>query len=191
MQSAVFLDRAGRRRSPATVPGFHYGRPPRNKGLLYPPTVEEIIAVMRELYLCEWHLRQALERPCQWASSAASGLITGTDRRATAERRGRVHRSCVLGSIPLARTRGRYPASGRVAEHDRAGSSRSSSGGGLRWKRLADMPLSISPLDAFINPIRASIKPGAYVLKNRERTNPLLALMQLHANGQDDVHAYT
>ena len=41
---------AGRRRSPATLPGYHRGRPPRNKGLRYPPdppTVEEIIAVMR------------------------------------------------------------------------------------------------------------------------------------------------
>ena len=50
MPSAVFLDRAGRRRSPATLPGFHQGRTPRNKGLRYPPdppTVEEIIAVMR------------------------------------------------------------------------------------------------------------------------------------------------
>jgi integrase len=48
--SAV-LDSAGRRRSPATLPGFHVGRPPRNKGIRYPadpPTVEEIIAVMRQ-----------------------------------------------------------------------------------------------------------------------------------------------
>jgi hypothetical protein len=47
--SAVF-DVAGRRRSPATMPGYHAGRPPRNKGQLYPadpPTVEEIVAVMR------------------------------------------------------------------------------------------------------------------------------------------------
>ena len=44
------LDAAGRRRSPATMPGFHAGRPPRNKGVRYPadpPTVEEIVAVMR------------------------------------------------------------------------------------------------------------------------------------------------
>src|SRR3954468_4208509 len=44
------LDAAGRRRSPATLPGFHRLRPPRNKGLRYPadpPTVEEIVAVMR------------------------------------------------------------------------------------------------------------------------------------------------
>src|SRR5881398_275714 len=44
------LDSAGRRRSPATLPGFHARRAPRNKGMLYPaapPTVEEIVCVMR------------------------------------------------------------------------------------------------------------------------------------------------
>jgi hypothetical protein len=44
----LLLDAAGRRRSPATMPGFHAGRPPRNKGVRYPadpPTVEEIVAV--------------------------------------------------------------------------------------------------------------------------------------------------
>ena len=49
MQS-VLLDAAGRRRSPATLPGHARGRPPRNKGLQYPadpPSVEEIISVMR------------------------------------------------------------------------------------------------------------------------------------------------
>jgi site-specific recombinase XerD len=48
--SELLLDRAGRRRSPATMPGFHAGRPPHNKGLRSPadpPKVEEIIAVMR------------------------------------------------------------------------------------------------------------------------------------------------
>ena len=47
---SVLLDAAGHRRSPATMPGYHRGRPPRNKGEQYPadpPTVEEIIAVMR------------------------------------------------------------------------------------------------------------------------------------------------
>jgi len=46
----VLLDAAGRRRSPATMPGFHAGSPPRNKGRRYPadpPTIEEIVAVMR------------------------------------------------------------------------------------------------------------------------------------------------
>jgi integrase len=51
MTIPAVLDAAGRRRSPATMPGYHAGRPPRNKGQLYPtdpPTVEEIVAVMRE-----------------------------------------------------------------------------------------------------------------------------------------------
>ena len=50
MKSTQLVDCAGRRRSPATAPGYHRGRPPRNKGHRYPadpPTVEEIISVMR------------------------------------------------------------------------------------------------------------------------------------------------
>ena len=49
MESVPLLDCGGRRRSPATMSGFHQGLPPRNKRLRYPPdppTVEEIIAVM-------------------------------------------------------------------------------------------------------------------------------------------------
>ena len=50
MHSVPLLDCAGRRCSPATMSGFHQGRPPRNKGLRYPPdrpSVEDIVAVMR------------------------------------------------------------------------------------------------------------------------------------------------
>lgn len=46
----TLYDAAGHRRSPATMPGFHQGRSPRNRGLRCPadpPTIEEIIAVMR------------------------------------------------------------------------------------------------------------------------------------------------
>jgi site-specific recombinase XerD len=49
---SVLLDVAGHRRSPATMPGYHRGRPPRNKGEQYPadpPRVEEIVAVMRTI----------------------------------------------------------------------------------------------------------------------------------------------
>ena len=44
------LDAAGHQRSPVTMPGYHQGRPPKNKGRRFPadpPTVEEIVAVMR------------------------------------------------------------------------------------------------------------------------------------------------
>jgi hypothetical protein len=50
MVEARLLDSAGRRRSPASMPGYHLGRIPRNKGQRYPadpPRTEEIIAVMR------------------------------------------------------------------------------------------------------------------------------------------------
>ena len=46
----ILLNAAGHRRQPVTLPGYHAGRPPRNKGRRYaadPPTVDEIIAVMR------------------------------------------------------------------------------------------------------------------------------------------------
>jgi integrase len=46
----VLFETAGRRRSPATLQGYYARRPPRNKGMRYPadpPTVEEIVAVMR------------------------------------------------------------------------------------------------------------------------------------------------
>ena len=45
------LDAAGRRRSPATTPGFRTGIAPRNKGQRYPPdprTVDEMVAAMRQ-----------------------------------------------------------------------------------------------------------------------------------------------
>ena len=51
MSSQSTLDAAGRRRSPAAMPGYLGGRAPRNKGRRYPadpPRVEEIIAVMRQ-----------------------------------------------------------------------------------------------------------------------------------------------
>ena len=51
MSVPPLLNSDGRRRSPVTLPGYLAGRPPRNKGLRYPPdppTVEEIVAVMRQ-----------------------------------------------------------------------------------------------------------------------------------------------
>ena len=50
MSELTLLDAAVRRRSPATLPGHHVGRAPRNKGMRYPadpPRVQEIIAIVR------------------------------------------------------------------------------------------------------------------------------------------------
>ena len=49
--STVRVDAVGRRRSPATMPGYLSGRAPRNKGMQYPPDpprAEEIVLVMRQ-----------------------------------------------------------------------------------------------------------------------------------------------
>ncbi len=51
MTATTLIDAAGRRRSPATLPGYHAGNPPANKGQRYPadpPRVEEIVSIMRE-----------------------------------------------------------------------------------------------------------------------------------------------
>ena len=48
--STIQVNAAGRRRSPATIPGYLAGRAPRNKGMEYPPDPprpEEIVVVMR------------------------------------------------------------------------------------------------------------------------------------------------
>jgi site-specific recombinase XerD len=51
MSSPQLFDAAGRRRSPAAMRGHNAARAPRNKGMVYPadpPTVDEIVAVMRQ-----------------------------------------------------------------------------------------------------------------------------------------------
>jgi site-specific recombinase XerC len=50
MSASLALDARRRLRSPATMPGYHARRPPRNRRRRYPadpPRVEEIVAVMR------------------------------------------------------------------------------------------------------------------------------------------------
>ena len=49
--STFGVNAAGRRRSPATMPGYLAGRAPRNKGMQYPPDpprAEEIVLMMRQ-----------------------------------------------------------------------------------------------------------------------------------------------
>ena len=78
MESVPLLDCAGRRRSPATLPGYHRGRPPRNKGLRYPadpPTVEEIIVVMRQRCSNNSPIRVPAELVCSTAGASLSDVI--------------------------------------------------------------------------------------------------------------------
>jgi hypothetical protein len=142
-----------------------------------------------ELYLCEWHLRHALERlmgkiraeepPHQ---ETLDELLPGVETAFVgpmfwAPFLERAH----AAGIP--RLSGWLNTTGQIVEEQ-------FSRRGARSARTADRPLSTSPLDAFTNPIRAAIQPRAYGLNNRERTNRMLTLMQLHANRQDDQRTY-
>jgi hypothetical protein len=62
---------------------------------------------------------------------------------------------------------------------------------GRSSERPADMPLTTAALEQLARPITAALYPRRYALKNRERLNRLLMLLQLRVNGQDDVQSYT
>jgi hypothetical protein len=142
-----------------------------------------------ELYLCEWHLRHALERLMgkirteqPHYQEAIDELLADVEAAFTglsfwAPYVERAHEA----GIP--RLSEWLNSTGQIVEDQFKRR-------GPRASRPAGMPLTTSPLDGFINPIRASIGPRAYGLKNRERTNRMLMLMQLHANRQDDERAY-
>jgi hypothetical protein len=52
------------------------------------------------------------------------------------------------------------------------------------------MPLTTAALEQITRPIVTALYPRRYALKNRERLNRLLMLLQLQVNGEDDVQAY-
>jgi hypothetical protein len=143
-----------------------------------------------ELYLCEWHLRHALERLMGNIRSddaehreAIDELLADTEAAFTgpsfwAPFTQRCHAAGITRLSEWLNTTGQIVAEQFTRR-------------GPRASRPADMPLSTSPLEAFLEPIRDSIRPRAYGLKNRQRTNRMLMLMQVHANHQDDVTAYT
>jgi site-specific recombinase XerD len=87
--SQLLLDAAGRRRSPATLPEFHAGRAPQNKGMRYPgdrPTIEEIVIVMRRAGDGVHGLRLrglivVLWRAGLWIREALALAQAGLDRR--------------------------------------------------------------------------------------------------------------
>ncbi|HVC06608.1 MAG TPA: hypothetical protein VND98_03350 [Solirubrobacterales bacterium] len=142
-----------------------------------------------ELYLCEWHLRYALgrlmgkiraEEPEH--AQTIDELLAGVEAAFTGTSFwGPFVERCHAAGI--ARLSDWLNAMGRIVAGQFARR-------GPRSTRPADTPLSTSPMDAFIHPVRDSIRPRAYGLKNRERTNRMLMLMQLHANRQDDERAY-
>ncbi len=140
-----------------------------------------------ELHQCEWHLQHALERllakeirnspseELEELRTRAEGALTGPSfwrpfvRAARAAENESLDRWIAVTDPIIER---QFARRGRSSE------------------RPADMPLTTAALEQLARPITAALHPRRYALKNRERLNRLLMLLQLHVNGQDDVQGY-
>lgn len=140
-----------------------------------------------ELHQCEWHLQHALERllakqarrnpspELDELRAAAEGALTGPSfwrpfvRAARAVENEILDRWIVVNGPTIEAQFARRPPPSR---------------------RPADMPLTTSALEQITRPIVTALYPRRYGLKNRERLNRLLMLLQLHVNGDDDVQRY-
>jgi hypothetical protein len=140
-----------------------------------------------ELHQCEWHLQHALERllarearrnpseELEELRARAEGALTGPSfwrpfvRAARSAENESLDRWIAVNGPTIEAQFSRRPAPS---------------------KRPADMPLTTSALEQIVRPIVTALYPRRYGLKNRERLNRLLLLLQLHVNGDDDVRRY-
>jgi hypothetical protein len=140
-----------------------------------------------ELHQCEWHLQHALERllakearhnhsaELEELQARAEGALSGPSfwrpfvRVARAAENESIDRWIAVNGPTIEAQFARRPAPSR---------------------RPTDMPLTTAALEQITRPIATALYPRRYGLKNRERLNRLLMLLQLHVNGDDDVRRY-
>lgn len=141
-----------------------------------------------ELHQCEWHLQHALDRLLtKEARKAPSPELTEIRDRASGALAGPsfwrafVGAARALGNESLDRW---IAVNGATIEAQFARRPPPSC-------RPPEMPLTTSALEQLTRPIYAALYPRRYALKNRERLNRLLMLMQLHINGEDDIQTYS
>jgi hypothetical protein len=140
------------------------------------------------LHQCEWHLQHALDRLlAKEARSDPSGGLC--EVREYAE-------SALAGPSSWHR----FVRAARATENESLHRWIAVNQGTIETQfarralsphRAPDMPLTTAALDQITRPIVAALYPRRYALRNRERLNRLLTLLQLHVNGDDDVQAYT
>jgi len=140
-----------------------------------------------ELHQCEWHLQHALERLL--AKEARSNPSEELE-----ELRARADGALAGPSFWLP-----FVRAARAAENESLDRWIAVNGPTIETqfarrrppsRRPADMPLTTAALEQVSRPITTALYPRRYALKNRERLNRLLMLLQLHINGEDDVQAY-
>ncbi|MDQ2761500.1 MAG: hypothetical protein M3Y17_14040, partial [Actinomycetota bacterium] len=136
-----------------------------------------------EVYLCEWHLRHALERLLEKIEGeVAEQLLPRTESAFIGPRFWEI-----------------FDRDARRLENQRVNAWLD------RWSPIiasqfprrrppasisGDQPRSTGGLETFIEPIEAALYRRRYGLKNRERLNRLLLLFQLEANGHADERTY-
>ncbi len=141
-----------------------------------------------ELHQCEWHLQHALNRLlAKEMRNNPSGELEDLRTRAEGALTGP---SFWHAFVRAARTVENESLERWIAVNDPT-IERQFARRGRSSDRPADMPLTTAALEQLARPITAALHPRRYALKNRERLNRLLMLLQLHVNGQDDVQGYT
>jgi hypothetical protein len=141
-----------------------------------------------ELHQCEWHLQHALER------------LLAKEARSNPSEELEELRTRVQGALTGPSFWGPFIRAARAAENESLDRWIAVNGATIEAqfarrpppsRRPADMPLTTSALEQITRPIATALYPRRYALKNRERLNRLLMLLQLHVNGEDNVQAYT
>ena len=141
-----------------------------------------------ELHQCEWHLRHALRR-----------LLRKQVRRSSSPELRELYERAE-GALAGPSFWGQFTGVARELDNESVNRWIAVNGPTIEAqfarrpppsKRPAEMPLTTSALEQLTRPIAAALYPRRYALKNRERLNRLLMLMQLHINGDDDVRAYS
>jgi len=141
-----------------------------------------------ELHQCEWHLQHALKR-----------LLTKELRKAPSEDLEEL-RERADGALAGPNFWRPFVDAARAVENESLDRWIAVNGPTIETQfarrpplsqRPANMPLTTAALEQLTRPIAAALYPRRYALKNRERLNRLLLLMQLHINGDDDIQAYT
>ena len=140
-----------------------------------------------ELYLCEWHLQHALTRLLK--NQSQRGFATEVAPLLPRVERAFDGASFWRPFVADCRGAGIPALDGWLDDNDLLIQWQFQRRG-LSTNRPADRPLSTGGLEQKTRPIRDALHPRRYALKNRERTNRMLMLMQLHANGDDSEVAY-
>lgn len=140
-----------------------------------------------DLYLCQWHLEKALRRLLENQRRRNKQLTPVVNQLLPQVEAAFAGTNFWLNFMPKLRAAGIKAVDDWLDTNDPIIQWQFARRG---WARPKNMPLTTGGLDQLIRLIGKALHPRRYALKNRERLNRLLMLMQLHANGLDSQTEY-